>query len=32
MTDEEFRTELWRALVICVRAFIKRYGFKPPQL
>jgi hypothetical protein len=32
MTDEEFHTELWRALIIAVRAFMKRYGFKPPQL
>lgn len=30
MTDEEFRRELWRALVICLRAFVKRYGFRPP--
>lgn len=30
MTDEEFRKELWRALITVVRAFIRRYGFKPP--
>lgn len=29
--DREFVTELWRALVIVLRAFIKRYGFTPPR-
>lgn len=31
MTDQQFRTELWRALVIVMRALVKRYGFKPPR-
>jgi hypothetical protein len=30
MTNDEFRKELWRALITIVRAFIRRYGFKPP--
>jgi hypothetical protein len=32
MTDREYRTELWRALIIVLRAMMKRYGFKPPRL
>lgn len=32
MTDEEYYRELWRGLIIIVRAFMKRHGFKPPQL
>jgi hypothetical protein len=31
MTDEEFRKEIWRALVIVLRAMVKRFGFRPPQ-
>jgi hypothetical protein len=31
MTDREFRAEIWRALIIVLRAMIKRYGFRPPQ-
>ncbi len=31
MSDREFRAELWRALIIVLRAMIKRYGFRPPQ-
>ena len=31
MTDEEFRREIWRALVTVMRALIKRYGFRPPE-
>jgi hypothetical protein len=31
MSDDEFRRELWRALVTILKAFIKRYGFKPPH-
>jgi hypothetical protein len=31
MTDEEFRAEIWRALVTILRALVKRYGFKPPK-
>lgn len=31
MSDHEFRAELWRALIIVLRAMIKRYGFRPPQ-
>lgn len=30
MTDHEFRAELWRALIIVVRACMKKYGFRPP--
>ena len=30
MTDREFYTELWRALVIVLRAFVKKFGFSPP--
>jgi hypothetical protein len=30
VTDQEFRTEIWRALITVLRAMIKRYGFKPP--
>jgi hypothetical protein len=30
MSDHEFHAELWRALIIVVRAFIRKYGFKPP--
>lgn len=28
--DAEFHRELWRALIIVLRAFVKRYGFKFP--
>lgn len=31
VTDEQFRAELWRALVTVLKAFIKRYGFRPPR-
>jgi hypothetical protein len=30
MSDREFWVEIWRALIIVVRAFMKRHGFKPP--
>lgn len=30
--DKAFRAELWRALVIVLRAMIRRYGFRPPAL
>jgi hypothetical protein len=30
MSDEEFRREIWRALIIILRAFVKHYGFKFP--
>lgn len=30
MSDHEFRSELWRALIIVLRALIRKYGFKPP--
>lgn len=32
MNDHAFRSELWRALIIVVRAMIRRYGFRPPDL
>jgi len=32
MSETEFRTELWRALIIVVRACMKRWGMKPPTL
>lgn len=31
MTDDEFHKELWRALIIVLRAFVKRYGFTFPK-
>lgn len=30
MTDEEFRRQLWRALLIVMHAMVKRYGFRLP--
>jgi hypothetical protein len=30
MTDEDFYREIWRALVILLRAMVKKFGFKPP--
>jgi len=30
MDDNDFHREIWRAIVIVLRAFIRRYGFKPP--
>lgn len=30
--DLEFHRELWRALIIVVRACMRRWGFKPPRL
>lgn len=32
MTDTQFRAEIWRALIIVVYAFVKRYGFRPPRI
>lgn len=29
--DQEFYRELWRALIIVVRAMMRRWGFKPPH-
>lgn len=31
MTDEEFRRELWRALIILMKAMVKKYGFRLPH-
>lgn len=31
MNDTEFRAQLWRALLIVMRAMIKRYGFRLPH-
>ena len=32
MSDHEFHAELWRALIIVLRAMIRRYHFRPPDL
>lgn len=32
MTEREFWVEIWRGLVIILRAVAKRHGFKWPQL
>jgi hypothetical protein len=29
--DREFWVEIWRALIIVMRAMAKKFGFKPPQ-
>lgn len=29
--DKELIQELWRALIIVLRAMVKRYGFQPPK-
>jgi len=32
MSDDEFRLILWRALIMVVRAYAKRYGFGEVQI
>jgi hypothetical protein len=32
MSDQEFRAEIWRALIILMKAMIKRYGFRLPRM
>lgn len=32
MSDDEYRRELWRALIIVMKAMVRRYGFRLPRL
>lgn len=32
MSDREFATEVWRALIIIMRAFMLRYRFRLPRM